>query len=87
MPARALENKVYFAVSNRFGTERLGDEEVLFKGNSAIYGFNGEVLALAPADQETVLIAEIAPESTRDKSFNPVNDIFDDRRPDMYFKD
>jgi len=87
MPSRALENKIYFAVANRSGTEHVCGEELIFKGKSAIYGFDGETLATAPAEGDAVIFADIDPASTRDKSFNPVNDIFDDRRPEMYFTD
>lgn len=84
MPARALENKVYLAVSNRTGTEIRGSEELLFKGLSAIYSYNGKPLATAGKEDEIVITAEIYPEKTRDKSFNEFNDIFKDRRPEMY---
>lgn len=84
MPARAIENKTYLAVANRIGTEINGEEELLFKGESAIYDYNGNELAKADAISESVIIAEIFPEKTRDKSFNPINDIFKDRRPDLY---
>lgn len=84
MPARALENKVYLAVANRTGTEKRGDEELLFKGKSAIYGYNGSVLKIAGAESDEVITAEIEPFKTRDKSFNAENDIFKDRVPQFY---
>ena len=84
MPARAIENKVYLAVANRIGTETNGGEELLFKGESAIYDFNGAELAKASVAEEEIIIAEIFPEKTRDKSFNDINDIFKDRRAGKY---
>jgi predicted amidohydrolase len=90
MPARALENKVYVAVPNRAGREIRGisangvPEEVRFTGNSVIYGYNGEVLAQAGASEDAVLVVDIEPQHTRDKSFNPYNDVFSDRRPAFY---
>ena len=84
MPVRAIENKTYLVVANRTGTEETNGEEVTFNGQSAIYGYNGKPLASADATEETVLIADIEPEKTRDKSFNALNDIFADRRPDLY---
>lgn len=84
MPARALENKVYLAVANRTGTEKRGDEELLFKGKSAIYGYNGSALAIAGAETEEAITAEIEPFKTRDKSFNAENDIFKDRVTQFY---
>ncbi|MBU3742880.1 MAG: carbon-nitrogen hydrolase [Candidatus Kapabacteria bacterium] len=84
MPSRALENKVYLAVANRTGTETRGDEELLFNGASAIYGFNGQRMAEADDHSDAVLITDIDPAATRKKSFNSINDIFADRRPEFY---
>jgi len=84
MPARAIENKVYFAVINRIGTENRNNEELFFNGDSAIYDYNGEILDSAQIENEKVIKAEIFPEKTRNKSFNELNDIFTDRRPDYY---
>ena len=84
MPSRALENKVFLAVANRTGTETRGDEELLFNGASAIYGYNGQCIAQADDHSDAVLIADIDPAATRKKSFNSINDIFADRRPEFY---
>lgn len=84
MPARAIENKVYFAVINRIGKEERNGEELFFNGESAIYGYNGERLAKAGVEEEKTIFAEIEPKLTRKKSFNEFNDIFKDRRTDMY---
>lgn len=84
MPVRALENKVYLAVANRYGTESNSDEDVTFNGQSVIYSYNGDVLASADAEGTTTLITEIDPTATRNKKFNSVNDILADRRPNLY---
>lgn len=84
MPARALENKVYLAVANRTGTEIGGEEELVFKGESAIWGYNGKIMAKSGVDEESVLTVTIDPAQTRNKSFNAFNNIFTDRRPEMY---
>lgn len=91
MPTRAIENKVYLAVANRWGSEtRTGEttakepETVAFNGQSHIYSYNGEALAAAPAEGDAVLFASIEAHKTRDKSFNSENDIFRDRRPELY---
>ncbi len=84
MPARAIENKLYIAVANRAGSEQGGGEEVVFKGNSTVYGYNGAELAKAEPEGDVVLYADIEPGKTHDKSFNPLNDIMSDRRPEMY---
>ncbi|MBN8572306.1 MAG: nitrilase-related carbon-nitrogen hydrolase [Candidatus Kapaibacterium sp.] len=84
MPCRALENKVYMAVANRYGTEKVGDEELTFKGESALWGYNGAIMAKALPHGDAIVYGSIQPELTRSKSFNSVNDIFRDRRPEMY---
>jgi predicted amidohydrolase len=84
MPVRALENKVFLAVANRTGSEENGGETVSFNGLSAIYGTNGEILAETCATATSVIIAEFNPAEARTKSFNAINDVFADRRPEMY---
>lgn len=84
MPARAIENKVYIAVANRAGVEMDGDKPLSFTGNSAIYNYNGEELAKAEGGNDMVIIADILPKKTRDKSFSPFNDILKDRKPEFY---
>ena len=86
MPVRALENKVYLAVANRIGTETNAGEEVSFNGQTAIYDTNGAVLGDASAAEDCVVIIDIDPAATRTKSFNSINDIIRDRRPDLYVK-
>jgi len=85
MPVRALENKVYLAVANRTGSETNLDESVIFNGCSTIYAYNGSVLAEADATSDAIVIATIDPVETRSKQFNSVNELFRDRRPDLYF--
>ena len=84
MPARAIENKIYLAVANRIGREKRGDEQLFFNGESAVYAFNGDMLCKAGVEDIRIITATIDPSKTRDKSFNEINDIFTDRRPDMY---
>lgn len=84
MMARALENKCYVAVCNRIGVEKKGYEELKFNGESTIVGYNGRPLITAGNNNEISIKSEIVPEKTRDKSFNEFNDIFADRRPELY---
>lgn len=85
MPARSIENKVYLAVGNRIGTEKRNEEELFFNGRSAVYSYNGKCIAEADIYNETVICAEIIPHETRNKHFNSINHLFNDRRPDMYY--
>ncbi|MBU3699267.1 MAG: carbon-nitrogen hydrolase [Candidatus Kapabacteria bacterium] len=84
MPVRALENKVYLAVANRTGTDHNAGEDVSFNGQTAIYSYNGSVLADASATDDAVVVAEITPADTRNKAINAVNDLFGDRRVGSY---
>jgi predicted amidohydrolase len=84
MSSRALENKVYIAVSNKIGTESNDKDKLLFNGESAIYSYDGSYIAKAGKDEEEFITAEIIPSKTRNKSFNEINDIFKDRRPQFY---
>jgi predicted amidohydrolase len=90
MPARALENKVYLAVANRCGTEirelEDGDNQSLtFNGGSVLYDYNGTILAQAGKEKDCVLHCSIDTLQTRDKAFNAYNNLFEDRRPALYY--
>lgn len=87
MESRALENKVYLAVANRIGSETLYNETLDFNGESTILAYNGKALVTAGESNEISIIAEIESLKTRDKSFNGINDIFKDRREDLYFQE
>jgi predicted amidohydrolase len=84
MGIRAIENKVIVATANRCGGEVNDDESLVFSGESRIIAMNGAVLAIAGSDEERVIAAEADPFATRKKSFNEFNDIFADRRPELY---
>jgi len=82
--ARAIENKLYIAVANRAGREVRDGEELLFTGKSAIYGYNGRALQTAGPTADEILESAVIPAETRNKSLNPLNDLFSDRRPECY---
>lgn len=82
---RALENHVYYAAVNRIGTER----KTKYIGQSRIVDVNGELLAAAGPDEETILIADIDVTRPRDKEIVRIPGQFilhrfKDRRPEMY---
>ena len=85
IPARALENHVYYAAANRVGTER----SFRFIGMSRIVGCSGEFLAVSDDDQPTILYADIDPEKARNKHLVNIPGKYElhrlkDRRPEMY---
>jgi predicted amidohydrolase len=85
MPIRCLENRVFAVTANRVGEEnRKAGQSLRFIGQSQITSPEGKIVIRAPENDEAILIAEINPETARNKNLNPLNNIFDDRRPEMY---
>lgn len=85
IPARALENHVFYAAVNRIGTER----GFRFIGMSRIIGCTGEFLAVSETDEATILYADIDPEKARNKHLVNIPGQYElhrlrDRRPAMY---
>lgn len=85
VPARALENGIYYAGVNRCGTER----GYHFIGASRIANVNGDLLAVSSHDGEDVLYAELDPERARCKRVVTIPGEYEvdrvgDRRPEMY---
>jgi len=81
---RALENRVFWILANRCGSETRGGKTLRFTGESQIVAPGGEVLARAPADRDALEVVEIDPGLAADKHVTPLNDLFQDRRPDLY---
>lgn len=85
VPARALENTVYYAA-----VDRIGDEKGFhFIGQSRIVGCAGQVLAEADHDRFEILYADIEPANARRKHIvfaagEYELDRIAHRRPDMY---
>lgn len=85
MPIRCLENRLYCITSNRTGIEvRKHGEPLSFIGKSQIVSPDGAVLASAAGDEESLVVVDIEPSTANNKSINQYNDLFRDRRPEMY---
>ena len=85
VPARALENHVYYAGVNRVGEER----GFRFIGMSRVVAPTGELLAASESDGEEILYADIEPERARRKQIVIVPGEYEvnrvgHRRPEMY---
>lgn len=80
MVTRSLENRVFSIVANRIGS----DIEVKFTGKSRIVSPSGKVLRRGYAEKECVMAAELNICDARNKKINKKNDIFEDRRPELY---
>lgn len=84
MFARCVENRVFAITANRIGTEDRVGRALTFTGASQILSPTGETLASAPVDAEAVGMANIAPQDADSKAIAGRNDLFEDRRPDLY---
>ncbi len=82
--ARAIENKVYIATSNRIGTEERDGEKLIYTGESVIVDPLGNYLVDAPSDKTGVFTAEIDTKLSRNKKLNDFNDVLGDRRTIFY---
>ncbi len=86
MITRCQENMVVAVTSNRVGTENRTGSALTFSGCSQIVSRMGE--RLATLDKDGTGAASAAVEILeKDKLFTPRNDLWGDRRPDMYRTD
>lgn len=83
MITRSLENRVYTVTANRVGEENRTGTPLRFIGLSQIVSPRGERLARLQASGEGAAVAVLDP-ATVDRRITPRNDLFADRRPDMY---
>lgn len=84
MPVRARENHVFTITANRYGTEAKGDETLTFIGLSEICDPSGEILLRAERTGDQLGVVEFDPHAARDRQLNAHNELFADRRPEMY---
>lgn len=85
MITRCLENRVFAITADRVGKEqRIPGQSLEFIGQSQVVDPDGQVLYRADTENEAVHILEIDPQKARDKSINQQNDLFRDRREDLY---
>lgn len=78
VPARALENTVFLAAVNRFGSE----EGLVMPGHTMVCNPRGQVVAKLDEESEGVLHADIALGTVSD--FRVRSPYLRDRRPDLY---
>ena len=85
MVTRSLENRVFTITADRVGTEnRIAGQTLRFMGQSQVVDPDGQVLYRAPEEEEDMKIVEIDISKARSKTINLRNDIFKDRREDLY---
>lgn len=82
---RCLENRVFTVLCNRTGKDTRADSKTLaFIGQSRIVNPKGQVLTQSDENTEEIQTAEINPADADDKNLNPLNNLFQDRRTDLY---
>ena len=84
MVTRCVENRVFAVTCNRTGIERRGGNMLTFIGSSQIVDPKGRVLVRAEKDEECVQVAVIDPRAARDKKITERNELFEDRRMELY---
>ncbi|MDK2811841.1 MAG: hypothetical protein PWQ78_51 [Petrotoga sp.] len=82
---RSLENKIYIATSNIWGTQINGEIEYSFTGKSQVTSPDGEVLFRLPDQGDFIQTVEIDERKSQNKRINEYNDLFQDRKPKYYF--
>lgn len=84
MFARCVENRVFAITANRTGTETRAGRELTFTGGSQVVSPRGDTLSAAPQEGAHAAAVELSPTEADDKSIAGINDLFRDRRPDLY---
>jgi len=86
MLTRSIENQIFTITANRIGTETNGDIGLYFTGYSQITSPSAERLVKAGKEEEVLKIVEIDIKEARNKWMSDRNNIFDDRRINLYNK-
>jgi len=85
MITRCLENRIFMVTADRVGTEeRISGNPLHFIGQSQVVDPDGNILYRASEKNEEMQIVDIDIEKARNKSINTRNDLFIDRRDDLY---
>jgi predicted amidohydrolase len=81
---RSFENRVFWVLANRYGTEDRGARALTFTGSSQITAPDGRVLARGPEAGDSVMVVEVDPAQADNKRVTARNDLWADRRPELY---
>ena len=80
MLGAAVQNRVFIITANRVGTEG----GVRFTGKSQIVAPNMEILASSGRNCEEVKVVDVNPKDADSKRINEYNDLWADRRTELY---
>jgi predicted amidohydrolase len=81
---RAIENRVFIVLANRTGREERFGTLNEFTGRSEIVDPRGKIILEVGEDEEGIFTVDINPEEARNKNITELNNIFDDRKPELY---
>jgi predicted amidohydrolase len=81
---RSIENRVFWILANRYGTERRDGKTLTYSGCSQITADNGEILARAQAEGDSLTVVQVDPQRALNKHVTDRNDLFSDRRTELY---
>jgi len=85
MITRCIENRVFAITANRIGVEkRIKGQKLKFIGQSEIVAPDGKVIYRASTGKEEIGVVDIDPKMAKNKNITPLNNIFKDRRKDLY---
>ncbi len=84
MMVRSLENRVFSLTCDRVGIERNGDVMHRFIGTSQAIGPRGEILVRMDPELPEARVLDLNLELADNKQLGPFNDLFEDRRPELY---
>jgi predicted amidohydrolase len=83
MITRAIENRVFVITADRTGDEIRGEKRFHFIGKSQLVAPNGDIIARA-GEETCSRVHQIDPARALDKKMNMHNDLFLDRRREIY---
>ena len=82
---RCLENRIFVVTANRVGTEeRISGNRLNFIGQSQVVDPDGIIIYRASSKFEEMRVVDIDIKKAKNKSINATNDLFKDRRDDLY---
>lgn len=84
MITRSIENRIFTITANRIGEENRDDMKYKFTGRSQITECQGNVIYRASEDKEEIYCADINIKEARNKYFNNLNNLWNDRRIEYY---
>jgi predicted amidohydrolase len=84
MKVRAVENRIFILTSNRVGKEEKRGEKFYFTGKSQVVAPNGEVILSFSKNKEELKMTTINPKQAKIKKINKYNNLFKDRKPEIY---